>query len=227
MNDEIFRLSLIDVMNEGLLNDFVNDIFGYDFDIKKEEYVYIQYKILGDNVILNIYDNKNNNRFKAYIFTMNDIDNDEDTKYINVKEEYDKYKNRLDDTLSPVEKDFIESIGMLEQITDSSKKQHFLFYILTPAYQRQQQRDEDELKYRKERFEREKRDAEYYRDRAGAGYEDARGGDGLFTTAVEKRKNAGKDLDTANWHAQQASYEEQRIADLERKLGKQMRYKWI
>ena len=36
--------------------------------------------------------------------------------------EYDKYKNRLDDTLSPVEKDFIESIGMLEQITDSSKK---------------------------------------------------------------------------------------------------------
>ena len=93
MNDEIFRLSLIDVMNEGLLNDFVNDIFGYDFDIKKVEYVYIQYKILGDNVILNIYDNKNNNRFKAYIFTMNDIDNDEDTKYINVKEEYDKYKN--------------------------------------------------------------------------------------------------------------------------------------
>lgn len=93
MNDEIFRLSLIDVMNDGLLNDFVNDIFGYDFDIKKEEYVYIQYKILGDNVILNIYDNKNNNRFKAYIFTMNDIDNDEDTKYINVKEEYDKYKN--------------------------------------------------------------------------------------------------------------------------------------
>lgn len=93
MNDKIFRLSLIDVMNEGLLNDFVNDIFGYDFDIKKEEYVYIQYKILGDNVILNIYDNKNNNRFKAYIFTMNDIDNDEDTKYINVKEEYDKYKN--------------------------------------------------------------------------------------------------------------------------------------
>lgn len=93
MNDEIFRLSLIDVMNEELLNDFVNDIFGYDFDIKKEEYVYIQYKILGNNVILNIYDNKNNNRFKAYIFTMNDIDNDEDTKYINVKEEYDKYKN--------------------------------------------------------------------------------------------------------------------------------------
>lgn len=36
--------------------------------------------------------------------------------------EYDKYKNRLDDTLSPVEKDFIESIGMLEQITDGSKK---------------------------------------------------------------------------------------------------------
>lgn len=33
--------------------------------------------------------------------------------------EYDKYKNRLDDTLSPVEKDFIESIGTLEEITSS------------------------------------------------------------------------------------------------------------
>ena len=88
------------------------------------------------------------------------------------------------------------------------------------AYQRQQQRDEDELKYRKEQFEREKRDAEYYRDRAEAGYEDARRGDGIFTTAAEKRKNAGKDLDIADWHAQQAAYEEQRIADLERKLGK-------
>ena len=33
-------------------------------------------------------------------------------------------------------------------------------------------------------------------------------------------KNAGKDLDIADWHAQQAAYEEQRIADLERKLGK-------
>lgn len=88
------------------------------------------------------------------------------------------------------------------------------------AYDRKQQRDEEELKYRKEQFEREKRDAEYYRDRADAGYEGARRGDGIFTTAEEKRRNAGKDLDTANWHAQQASYEEQKIADLERRLGK-------
>ena len=36
--------------------------------------------------------------------------------------EYDKYKNRLDDTLSPVEKDFIKSISMLEQFSESSKK---------------------------------------------------------------------------------------------------------
>lgn len=36
--------------------------------------------------------------------------------------EYDKYKNRLEDTLSPVEKDFIDSIGILEHITDNSKK---------------------------------------------------------------------------------------------------------
>ena len=32
--------------------------------------------------------------------------------------EYDKYKNRLEDSLSPVEKDFIESIDVLESIAD-------------------------------------------------------------------------------------------------------------
>ena len=48
----------------------------------------------------------------------------------------------------------------------------------------------------------------------------ARRGDGLFTSAAEKRKRAGEDLDTADWHAKQAAYEEQRIAELERKLGK-------
>ena len=135
MNDEIFRLSLIDVMNEGLLNDFVNDIFGYDFDIKKEEYVYIQYKVLGDNIILNIYDNKNNNRFKAYIFTMNDIDNDEDTKYINVKEEYDKYKNGNKEKVTLISslllsKDNDEKKEIIESLFSGKIKDIFSHYFL-------------------------------------------------------------------------------------------------
>ena len=135
MNDEIFRLSLINVMNEGLLNDFVNDIFGYDFDIKKEEYVYIQYKILGDNIILNIYDNKNNNRFKAYIFTMNDIDNDEDTKYINVKEEYDKYKNGNKEKITLMaslllSKDKDEKKEIIESLFSGKIKDIFSHYFL-------------------------------------------------------------------------------------------------
>ena len=95
MNDEMFRLSLIDVMNSNLLNDFVNSIFNYDFDINNKEYVYIQYKVLGDNIILNIYDNKNSNRFKAYIFTLNNIESNNDTKYINVNDEYNKYKDAI------------------------------------------------------------------------------------------------------------------------------------
>ena len=135
MNDEIFRLSLIDVMNEGLLNDFINDIFGYDFDIKKEEYVYIQYKVLGDNIILNIYDNKNNNRFKAYIFTMNDIDNDEDTKYINVKEEYDKYKNGNKEKITLIaslllSKDNDEKKEIIESLFSGKIKDIFSHYFL-------------------------------------------------------------------------------------------------
>ena len=135
MNDEIFRLYLIDVMNEGLLNDFVNDIFGYDFDIKKEEYVYIQYKVLGDNIILNIYDNKNNNRFKAYIFTMNDIDNDEDTKYINVKEKYDKYKNGNKEKVTLISslllsKDNDEKKEIIESLFSGNIKDIFSHYFL-------------------------------------------------------------------------------------------------
>jgi len=35
--------------------------------------------------------------------------------------EYDKYKNRLEDSLSPVEKDFIESIDILESIAEKNK----------------------------------------------------------------------------------------------------------
>ncbi len=135
MNDEIFRLSLIDVMNEGLLNDFVNDIFGYDFDIKKEEYVYIQYKILGDNIILNIYDNKNSNRFKAYIFTMNDIDSDEDAKYINVREEYDKYKNGNNEKITLtasllLSKDKDEKKEIIESLFSGKIKDIFSHYFL-------------------------------------------------------------------------------------------------
>ena len=99
MNDEMFRLALIDITNADLLNDFINNIFGYDFDLKKEEYVYIQYKIVDNNIILNIYDNKNSNRFKAYIFTLNDIDSDENSRYINIKKEYDKYKSGNRDKL--------------------------------------------------------------------------------------------------------------------------------
>ena len=39
MSDEPFRLSLIEIMNNDLLNDFVNCIF--DYNLKKDEYVYI------------------------------------------------------------------------------------------------------------------------------------------------------------------------------------------
>lgn len=93
MNDEAFRLSLIDITNLDLLNDFVNYIFEYDFVFDNGEYVYIQYKIVNDNIVLNIYDNKDSNRFKAYIFTLSDITNDDSSTYINVKKEYDKYLN--------------------------------------------------------------------------------------------------------------------------------------
>ena len=87
----MLRLSLIELMNEELLNDFVNKIFKYN--LKEGEYVYIQYKIVNGNIVLNIYDNSPVNRFKAYIFTNSNIENDiNDVCYINVDDCYDRYK---------------------------------------------------------------------------------------------------------------------------------------
>ena len=91
MNDEMLRLSLIEIMNMDLLNDFVNRIFGYR--LGDNEFVYIQYKIIKGNVVLNVFDNAKKNRFKAYIYTLDNIDSDNDTMYINVKECYDKWRN--------------------------------------------------------------------------------------------------------------------------------------
>lgn len=131
----MFRLALIDITNDDLLNDFVNDIFEYDFDLKKEEYVYIQYKVVGDNIILNIYDNKNSNRFKAYIFTLNDIGSDENSRYINVKKEYDKYKSGNRDKLCLLSsllftKDNNEKIEIINSLFSDKIKNIFSHYFL-------------------------------------------------------------------------------------------------
>ncbi len=131
----MFRLALVDITNADLLNDFVNDIFGYDFDLKRKEYVYIQYKIVDDNIILNIYDNKNSNRFKAYIFTLNDIDSDGTSRYINVKKEYDKYKKGNKDKLCLLSsllftKDNNEKIEIINSLFSGKIKDIFSHYFL-------------------------------------------------------------------------------------------------
>ena len=87
----MFRLSLIEIMNMDLLNDFVNKIFGYK--LGDNEFVYIQYKIVKENIVLNVFDNTKKNRFRAFIYTLDDIDSDDDTMYINIKDCYDKWNN--------------------------------------------------------------------------------------------------------------------------------------
>ncbi|MGN1312405.1 MAG: hypothetical protein ACI4U4_05305 [Bacilli bacterium] len=135
MNDEMFRLSLIDITNNDLLNDFVNNIFGYDFDLKKGEYVYIQYKIISGNIILNIYDNKNSNRFKAYIFTLNNIKNDDNSIYINVNNEYNKYKRGSKNNLCLlssllISKNSNEKKEIIESLFSGKTKDIFNHYFL-------------------------------------------------------------------------------------------------
>lgn len=135
MNDEMFRLSLIDITNNDLLNDFVNNIFDYDFDLKKGEYVYIQYKIISGNIILNIYDNKNSNRFKAYIFTLNNIKSDNNSIYINVNNEYNKYKRGSKNNLCLlssllISKNSNEKKEIIESLFSGKTKDIFNHYFL-------------------------------------------------------------------------------------------------
>lgn len=92
MNDEMLRRSLIDIMNNDLLNDFVNRVFKYR--LKDNEYIYMQYKLVNNNIVLNIYDNSRNNRFKAYVFSLDEFSNDDDSvMYININNCYKKYKD--------------------------------------------------------------------------------------------------------------------------------------
>ena len=91
MNDEMFRLSLIEIMDNDLLNNFVNSIFKYE--LNDDEYIYMQYKIIKGNIVLNIFDNGKENRFKGYIFSNDSfINDDENVLYINIGECYEKYK---------------------------------------------------------------------------------------------------------------------------------------
>lgn len=117
MNDEMLRLSLIDIMNLGLLNKFVNKIFGYR--LGNNEFVYIQYKIVKDNVVLNVFDNTKENRFKAYIYSLDNIDSDDYTMYINVKECYNKY-------LSKRTKKKLYLLGALLYSSDNQEKKEII-----------------------------------------------------------------------------------------------------
>ena len=93
MNDEMLRLSLIEIMNMDLLNDFINKVFGYK--LGNGDFVYAQYKIVNSNIVLNIFDNTKKNRFKAFIFSIDNFDNDgDDTMFINIRNCYLKYKNK-------------------------------------------------------------------------------------------------------------------------------------
>lgn len=121
MNDEMFRLSLIEFMNENLLNNFVNKVFNYR--IKEGEYIYMQYKIVNENIVLNIYDRRNYNKFKAYIFSNNCINNsNKDIYYINIEECYNNYKNKRT-------KNKLYLLGALLKEQDDNEKKKIISYF--------------------------------------------------------------------------------------------------
>lgn len=96
---EVFRQILIELMNKELLNRFVSIVF--DYNLKKQNFIYAQYKVVNNNIILNIFDNNIKNRFNAYVFVEKEEDvmletkADKDAKitYIYIDACYKEYKN--------------------------------------------------------------------------------------------------------------------------------------
>lgn len=123
--------SLTCFMEKDLLNKFVNEVFKYH--LKDNEYVYIQYKIVKGNIVLNIFDNGKKNRFKSYVFTLLDIPSDDNTIYINVKDCYDKYnKKRTKNKLYLVgallfSKENGEKKDIIENISDDMGIKYILY----------------------------------------------------------------------------------------------------
>lgn len=97
---EIFRQVLIKLMNEGYLNDFISIVFNYN--LEENDFIYAQYKIIDNNVILDIFDNNKKNRFNAYIFVEDsqdiliekEVNIDACITYLYIDNCYKKYKEK-------------------------------------------------------------------------------------------------------------------------------------
>ena len=63
---EIFRQVLIKLMEEGLLNDFISIVF--DYNLEENDFIYAQYKIVNNEIVLDIFDNNKTNRFKFFLY---------------------------------------------------------------------------------------------------------------------------------------------------------------
>lgn len=97
---EIFRQILITLMNEGHLNEFISVTFNYN--LEDNDFIYAQYKIIDNNVILDIFDNNVKNRFNAYIFVEDsediliekEVNQDASITYLYIDNCYKKYKEK-------------------------------------------------------------------------------------------------------------------------------------
>lgn len=97
---EIFRQILINLMNKGYLNEFISITFNYN--LEDNDFIYAQYKIIDNNVMLDIFDNNKENRFNAYIFVEDseniliekEINKDASITYLYIDNCYKKYKEK-------------------------------------------------------------------------------------------------------------------------------------
>lgn len=96
--NDILKKILLELIDNNLLNEFINIIFNYK--LKNDDIVYIQYKIVKEELILDIFDNSENRKFNVYVFKKGNRKNpieiikEQSTSinYINMNACYKEYK---------------------------------------------------------------------------------------------------------------------------------------
>lgn len=96
--NDILKKILLELIDNNLLNEFINIIFNYK--LKNDDIVYIQYKIVKEELILDIFDNSENRKFNVYVFKKGNRKNpieiikEQSTSinYINMSACYKEYK---------------------------------------------------------------------------------------------------------------------------------------
>ena len=116
------------------------------------------------------------------------------------------------------DKEAIEALEIYDEAVEIREEK--IYQGKVKADNRRREKDERDLEFAKEQRDWQRRHAADSEYAAEVNYRKARNGGGWFTSAEEEAKEGNKNMQNAHYHREQAAREEQRIAELERRLRK-------